>query len=50
MYQIYLKDWFSKHTEGEPVSIDEFFNSEMQDEELKKYYLSLVNHKAKKEG
>ena len=50
LYQIYLKDWFSKHTEGEPVSIDEFFNSEMQDEELKKYYLSLVNHKAKKEG
>ena len=36
LYQIYLKDWFSKHTEGEPVSIDEFFNSEMQDEELKK--------------
>ena len=36
LYQIYLKDWFSKLTEGEPVIIDEFFNSEMQDEELKK--------------
>lgn len=48
VYKAYLKDWFSEHNEGCPVCIDEFFNCEMRDEELRKYYLGLAESKKKK--
>lgn len=48
LYKYYLKDWYSMHSEGEPVCIDEFMSNEMQDQELKKYYLGLAKRKTKK--
>lgn len=34
LYFVYLKDWFSSHEEGDPVSINEFLDCEMQDDEI----------------
>ncbi len=48
LYQVYLKDWFECHKEGSPVCIDEFFNCEMKDEKLRKYYLGLVKSNSRK--
>ena len=45
IYSAYLKNWFKNH-DGEynqsPASIFEFFNNEMQDEELAEYYANLA--------
>ncbi len=48
LYQVYLKDWFACHKEGNPACIDEFFNCEMKDEKLRKYYLGLAKLKSRK--
>ena len=42
LYGVYLKDWYANHNEGEPVCIKEFFACEMQDEELREYYINLL--------
>ena len=38
-YFAYLKEWFSTHNEGDPACIKEFLQCEMQDIDLKRYYL-----------
>lgn len=48
IYRAYLKDWFSKHNEGDPVNIDEFFDCEMSDEASRDYYLGLAEKKTKR--
>ena len=35
-YGAYLKEWFFEHGEGEPVCIKEFFDCEMQNEDVRK--------------
>ena len=45
LYFAYLQDWFSNHDEGDPVSIKEFLNNEMQDGDLAMFYKGLAEKK-----
>lgn len=33
LYGAYLLDWYRTHNEGEPVSYDEFYDNELDDDE-----------------
>ena len=44
VYAAYLKKWYEFHDGSQvPACIDEFFDCEMQDEELREYYTLLAN-------
>lgn len=44
IYMAYLKEWYSSHDAlyEEPATANEFFNNEMEDRELSKYYIELA--------
>lgn len=48
LYAAYVEDWYKQHFNEKnqyPVCIKEFFDCEMQDEELRSYYLALTKLK-----
>ena len=44
-YKAYIEYWYSTHQESAPVSIEEFLNNEMQDEDLAMFYKGLAEKK-----